>query len=231
MKYHIEFDVEFRKNPGPGIYIALEGIDGSGKTTQVERLAEEFKLQGREVVITAEPNEDIETGKYIRQVLRGEIKVPSVTIQYLMTANRIVNHAHVVEPALKRGAAVLSSRSFWSAIPYGMLDKSMESSTAAVIEKNNRHILIAQGILTLFHQFLVADYTFCLDIPVDVALSRMAHTEKKHEIYERRDRLEKIKKGYELLIHEFPEHITKIDGLKTEKEVTQEILKRISSST
>ena len=53
MKYHIEFDIDFRRNISEGLIFAVEGIDGSGKTTQVERLVSEFQNQGKEVVMTA----------------------------------------------------------------------------------------------------------------------------------------------------------------------------------
>ena len=60
MKYHIEFDLDFKRNPYKGLYIAIEGIDGSGKTTQVGKLAEYFEKQGREVLKTHEPTENKE---------------------------------------------------------------------------------------------------------------------------------------------------------------------------
>ena len=47
MRYHIEFDISLRKNPYKGVYIAIEGIDGSGKTTQAEKLARYFKEKGK----------------------------------------------------------------------------------------------------------------------------------------------------------------------------------------
>lgn len=49
MKYHIEFDIDFKRNNAEGLYIAVEGIDGSGKTTQVDRLVSELKNQEKKL--------------------------------------------------------------------------------------------------------------------------------------------------------------------------------------
>jgi thymidylate kinase len=81
MKYHLELDIEFKRNPYKGQYIVLEGIDGSGKTTQIEKLYEYFTSQGKEVVRTREPRKDEGLiGELIQKILNGRTKVPSVFI-------------------------------------------------------------------------------------------------------------------------------------------------------
>ena len=55
MKYHVEFDIAFKRNSYKGLYIALEGIDGSGKSSQVKRLGSYFTKKGSKVVATREP--------------------------------------------------------------------------------------------------------------------------------------------------------------------------------
>ncbi len=52
MKYHVSFDIEFRKNPYEGFYIAFEGIDGAGKTTQGAVLKKYLEEKGKNVVLT-----------------------------------------------------------------------------------------------------------------------------------------------------------------------------------
>ena len=82
MQYHLSFDLSFTSNTYPGKYYAIEGIDGSGKTTQVHYLAEYFTRAGKEVFITKEPTEEV-IGLLIHQVLQEKIDIPSISLQYL----------------------------------------------------------------------------------------------------------------------------------------------------
>lgn len=118
MKYHIEFDIELRENPYKGAYIAFEGVDGSGKTTQLEILKDYLLKKGKSVVVTSEPRKEGSlVGRLIHQILQSKIRVPSQSLQYLYTAERIINHKNVVEPSLRDGKIVLSHRSLWSNVP------------------------------------------------------------------------------------------------------------------
>ena len=78
MKYNVQFDLELRKNPYKGIYIVLEGIDGSGKSTQVKRIKEYFEKKGQELLLTHEPTRQPPIGDLIHNVLQGKIKLPAV---------------------------------------------------------------------------------------------------------------------------------------------------------
>src|SRR5437763_1876274 len=110
MKYHLQFDLEFTTNPYPGKYFAIEGIDGSGKTTQVTHLAAYFEKQRKEVCITKEPTDEI-IGRLIHQVLLQKLDIPSISLQYLFCADRAVHLQKEVIPALQMGKIVLSDRS------------------------------------------------------------------------------------------------------------------------
>ena len=223
MKYHVEFDVELRKNPYKGLYIALEGVDGRGKTTQLTRLHAYFKRDGREVVGTREPRkQEGVIGDLIQKILQGKTKIPPVAFQYLFTADREMHHAELVIPALKAGKVVVTDRCFWSAIPYGLLDKKSDLD-----ENTVEYMLAAQGILSMYHQFVVPDYTFYLDIPLDVAMKRILAEGETNEIYEERDKLEKVIKGYKWLLKEFEKEFVVIDGQKGVEEVTGEIVASI----
>src|SRR6266700_3480826 len=127
MKYHIAFDIDFKRNSTDGLYIALEGIDGSGKTTQVERLVDYFEKQGREVIHTREPRKgEGLIGKLIQDILHGKTKISPLAFQYLFSADRQMQHQEVILPALTEGKVVITDRCFWSAIPYGILDMNEE---------------------------------------------------------------------------------------------------------
>lgn len=223
MKYHIEFDIDFQRNPYKGLYIVLEGIDGSGKTTQVEKLTTYFQQQGREVVKTREPRKSQGLiGELIQKILQGKTKIPPVAFQYLFSADREMHHEELVIPSLKDGKVVISDRCFWSAIPYGLLDRKAE------LDRNTmEYMLAAQSILSMYHEFIVPDYTFFLDIPLDVAMGRIGNKSGEKEIYEEKSKLEKIVNGYQWLLHEFPKEFTVIEATKSVEEVTKEIIKNL----
>ena len=220
MKYHVEFDVELRRNPYKGLYIALEGIDGSGKTTQLERLNDYFKGEGREVVATREPRkQEGVIGDLIQKILHGKTRIPPVAFQYLFTADREMHNEELVIPALTAGKVVVTDRCFWSAIPYGLLDRKSDLD-----ENTVEYMLAAQGILSMYHQFVVPDYTFYLDIPLDVAMARIVAEGGVGEIYEERGKLGKVVNGYKWLLKEFKKEFVVIDGQKGVEEVTEEII-------
>lgn len=227
MKYHIDFEIDLRRNEGKGLYIALEGIDGSGKTTQAEKLADYFRSKGREVVQTREPRKEGVVGDLVHQILKGEVKVPPKAFQYIFSADRVIHHEELILPTLEAGKIIISDRSFWSAVVYGILDKSEDYDYKEV-----NQLLIAQSILSMYHQFTVPDYTFYLDISVDSAMGRIEekHKNAPKEIYEEKNKIVKVRKGYEWLLSEFGEEITSVDGEKHIDEVTKELADILEAS-
>lgn len=223
MQYHLSFDIDFKRNTSKGLYIVLEGIDGSGKTTQVERLVSALQKEGKEVVRTREPRKDVGLiGKLIQDILHGKAKVSPVAFQYLFSADRQMHHQEVILPALAEGKIVISDRCFWSAIPYGLLDKDETIEDSSIQQK-----LVAQSILSFYHQFTVPDITFYLDVSLDGAVERIATGNDRHEIYEERSQLKHAIEGYEWLLREFPKEFTVIDANRSVGEVSEEILFKI----
>lgn len=222
MKYHVEFDLDLKRNPYRGLYIALEGIDGSGKTTQVEKLAQHFEKLGREVVRTHEPRRDGLIGGLVQNVLNKKAKIPEVAIQYLFAAQRAVHLEELVVPTLKRGAVVITDRCFWSSVPYGLLDR-FESGK----DENADQLLASLSILSMYHEFIVPDVSFVLDVAVETAGERLTHKKKKVELYEKKDKLIKVKNGYSFLLSKFPDHLVIVDAEKPVDKVTKEIVNKI----
>lgn len=224
MRYSVNFEIELKKNTSSGLYIALEGIDGCGKTTQLERLSEYFKSKGREVVITREPRKSGIIGDVVHQVLLGEVKLPSVSLQYLFSADRAANHQELVLPSLKEGKVVITDRCFWSAIVYGILDR-----TAGKYDKNDADLLLmTQSILSMYHQFTVPDFTFYLTIPLEESWKRLNTKSDTKEIYEDKEKIAKVLTGYEYLKDRFSSEITEINGNQPIEKVTEDIVKIIS---
>jgi dTMP kinase len=225
MQYHISFDLDLLENPYKGKYIALEGIDGSGKSTQLHLIEKALQKEGLSTLLTSEPKNDSVVGKIIREVLNAKIKMPSSAFQYLYSADRVINHETIVKPALQKGKVVLTHRSFWSVIPYGVMDRGLTSYD----EKNAEVLMVAQGLLSMYHQFICPDITFYLDVPIDTAMKRLAKMDKNKDLYEKKEKLTQIAKGYEWEMARFPEKFIRVDGTQDESKITNEIVTYIKS--
>ena|SRR5579872_1302401 len=230
MKYHISFDLDLLDNPYKGKYFALEGIDGSGKSTQLHLVTEKLRQQGLSVVMTSEPKSDSVVGKIIREVLSSTIKMPGAAFQYLYSADRVINQETIVKPSLEKGELVLTHRSFWSVIPYGVMDKGLtfdDEKNPPNGEASAEVLMVAQGLLSQYHQFICPDITFYLDVPVDIAMERLAGMDKVKDLYEKKDKLLQIQKGYEWEMQKFPDKFVRIDGTQSEEKITEEIVSKI----
>ena len=225
MVYHVSFDIEFRKNPYKGIYIAFEGIDGAGKTTQAPILKKYLEKKGKSVVLTKEPTQEPPIGTLIHDFIKGKIKLPAVSIQYLFAADREIHQKELIEPTLQKGDVVISDRCFWSSVAYGILDKKGDAREL----KNAEVLLVSESILSMYHQFIVPDVTFYISVSADVAISRISKMKKKQEYYETAKKLKNIKAGYDWLARKFPDEVTVIDGEKPVEEVTADIIKILNS--
>jgi len=141
-----------------GLLFALEGIDGSGKSTQARLLAGALEKQGRAVVRTQEPT-DGPTGKELRRYLQGLTRhlSPAAELE-LFTADRREHVARLIQPALAAGKIVISDRYYYSSAAYqGALG------------------LDPQEILALNESFAPRPHlVFLLQLPVSKALERLA---------------------------------------------------------
>lgn len=223
MDYHIDFILDLKRNPYRGLYIAIEGIDGSGKSTQIDNVSKYLKSLGHTVVITGEPRPGQMVEKLIRDVLFARVQIPSTAFQDLYSADRVINHKNIIEPSLKKGDIVISHRNFWSAVTYGIIDRGEKEYS---LEKAYI-LMVANGIVSQYHQFIAPDFTFYLDISVDTAMARLSKMDKKGDIYEKRSKLARIAEGYRWVARQFPDEITVINGEKEVEEITAEILKHI----
>jgi dTMP kinase len=222
MKHKISYNLELLKNPYKGKYICIEGIDGSGKSTQVRRLSRYFEKQGKKVIHTREPRKKGVIGDLVHKVLLGSTKMDPKAIQYLFAADRVLHYNDVIVPELKKGNIVISDRCFWSAPVYGIVDRNETYN-----KNSGNQLLVALSILSWYHQFFVPDYNFFLDISLNTSLKRLREKSDKKEIYEERAKIKKVIQGYRWLIDEFKEEFILVNGEKSEKEVTEEIIKRI----
>ena len=88
-------------------------------------------------------------------------------------------------------------------------------------------MLIAHSILSMYHQFIVPDYTFYLKIDLPTSVGRISEKDDVKEIYENREKLKKVIGGYEWLAKKFKNEITMMDGDGSIETVTKKIIDMI----
>ena len=142
-----------------GKFITLEGIDGAGKSTHIPNIIAALNLRGVEVVSTREPG-GTRLGEQLRALLLLEAMHPE-TETLLMFAARREHIVTVIEPALKRGAYVLSDRFTDATYAYQCSAKGVAKVKIKQLEK-------------WVQVNLQPDLTLLFDVPVEVSLKRLA---------------------------------------------------------
>lgn len=221
-KYHVNFDIDFKRNPYPGKLIVLEGIEASGKTTHTQMVGDILQ-KNHKVFLTKNPTNSF-IGDFIRQnLLADKVRIPPISLQYLFGADREIQQQEIIE-RLKKGEIVISDRYFWSSVAYGAADIETDYDNFTNLS------LTAFSLLSMYHQFIVPDLTLFLDISLEEAEKRMSKSKKHTEIYDNKEMNIKVRKGYDWLIKKFPDEFTVLNAEKSIDEVTKEILSRIVSS-
>jgi len=119
-----------------GLYIAVEGIDGAGKTTQSKRLIRYFRQKRIPAIYVEEPTKN-PVGTLVRKGLRGEISFSEEEMALLFAADRLWLKNRVVLPALRKGYNVVSDRSVISSLAYQTAATSQRKWVAEI----NKHAL------------------------------------------------------------------------------------------
>ena len=192
-----------RKNGFPGLFIALEGIDRSGKHTQGERIASFLSERNMRILFTGEPwwGEKTEKDKQLERVIANEEVLGPKDIQLLFVDNRARHLEDEILPALGAGTAVACERYFFSTLAYGAV------TGAATREE----LIILHEEMT---GFVVPDITFLFDIPAEVAISRLR---RGPDVFERETLLSRVREEYISLAKSFPDVTTVIiDGTPNE---------------
>ncbi|NEG69823.1 dTMP kinase [Bifidobacterium choloepi] len=196
-----------------GMFITFEGVDGAGKTTQVNRLAEYWRAQGREVVTTREPG-GTELGITIRKLLLGhddaDEPIAPRTEALLFAADRAQHVAQIVRPALRRGAIVISDRYFDSSIAYQAGGRELGSQEVRELS------MWATG-------GLVPMRTYLLDIDPAESHKRMIAPEDRMESTGD-DFQQRTRRAFLAMAAQEPDRFLVVDATASEDEVAEQIL-------
>jgi len=191
--------------------IAFEGIDGSGKSTQIRLLAEYIKTSGHQVFTTFEPTDQY-IGKIIRDIFSHRREATQETIAGLFVADRL---EHLLNPdfgmlrQLETGH-VLTDRYYFSSYAYHGVHVDMDW----VIASNS--LAVSRG---------KADLHIFIDVDPELSLQRIHQNRENIEMYETLDNLVKVRNQYLLAFEKnrLTENIVFVDGNQPPEKVAEEI--------
>lgn len=201
-----------------GRFFALEGIDGSGKSTQLKLLAQKLEAAGHPCRTTCEPT-DGPMGKLLRQVLTGQIQCDSRVVAPLFVADRLdhlLNRETGICQALEQGITVLTDRYYFSSYAYQSVDLPLEW----VIEANRPCAEILRPTATLF-----------IDVTPELALERITQNRESTELFETKDRLTRTREQYfrAFEAQKEAERVIILPGDKDVEELAQDIFDRVAA--
>ena len=203
-----------KKQQPPGLFITLEGIEGSGKSTHIRHLAALLDRAGFRVLQTREPG-GTATAEAIRHILLTPSSHEPVTPQaeaLLILAARCQHVAHLIMPALRRGTVVLCDRFSDSTFAYQGFARGLDLQWLRAANE------VATGGLT-------PDLTLVLDLPVSVGLARRrADRGEQNRLDRETERFHrKVRRGFLALAAEEPGRMTIVNANRSAQEVQDEL--------
>ena len=162
------------------LFIALEGIDGSGKSTQTKLLAEKLVASRHKVHATFEPT-DRPIGAMIRQILRGEMKADDRTIAGLFVADRLdhlLNEDNGIIKKLEQGTTVITDRYYFSSYAYHGTHMNMDWVIAAN---------------AMSAEILKPDVNVFIDVTPEISMQRVSRNRASTELYETLENLTNVR--------------------------------------
>ncbi len=192
-----------------GLFITLEGVDGAGKSSHVEWLAEHFRNQGRTVVFTREPG-GTPLGEQLREIVLHTAMHPE-TEALIMFAARREHLELVIRPGLARGDVVISDRFTDASFAYQCGGRGLPEGKLEALE-------------SWVHADLQPDLTLLFDVPSEIAQARLsgARAPDRFEL-EKMDFHARVRAAYLRRAESFPGRIRLIDGSKTLPEVREQL--------
>lgn len=200
-----------------GSFIVFEGIDGSGKTTQINLLKQKIEASGTRCLVTREPS-DGPIGVMIRQCLTGRMPIDEAALAALFAADRldhINNQVNGLKSKIEEEISVISDRFVLSNYAY----QSVKAPLEWVMQLNS------QALNTLR-----PDCHIFIDVDPEISLNRMAAGRFQTELFENKTRLTQVRKNYLEIIEKLKEkeNIIIIDGNNSINDIAEDIWKNVS---
>lgn len=201
----------------PGIFISLEGPDGSGKTTVSKLVQQQLEKEGYQVLLTREPG-GIDIAEQIRHIILDtkNIAMEARTEALLYAAARRQHLMEKVKPALEKGYIVICDRFVDSSIVYQGIGRGI-----GVDEVYQMNLFAIEDIMPL--------KTIFFDIPYEVGLERINQSERVADRLdlETKDFHKKVYEGYLMLCDKYSDRIVKINANTDIEAVKEQVLNEI----
>ena len=200
------------------LFIAIEGIDGSGKSTQVQLLKTNLEQVGHKVYTTHEPT-SFEAGKLIRSIFNHKVNADQHTIAALFVADRLqhlLDKEHGILAMLEKGYTVITDRYYFSSYAYHSAYVEMDwvmsiNAKCAALLRPDRNIFV--------------------DVDPETAFRRIVSTRTSTELYETKENLRKVYdnylKAFKLLKN--TESIVFVNGKNDVQQVAADIFKTVKN--
>ena len=198
------------------MFISFEGIEGSGKSTQIELIEELIRAKGYQVTKLREPG-TTELGEKIRNIFLEKTAetVDPITEAFLLYASRKHLDQNFLRHNLNDGAIVIADRYADATLAYQSYGKGLDHNFVKLIHDSS--------------QLLSPDLTFYMDISAELSRERISDREMDRMESESIDFFKKVREGYLKIAHDNPDRIVVLDANKTIDELHESIKKIISN--
>lgn len=195
-----------------GKLIVLEGIDGSGKGTQIARLTDRLEASGHKVLVTREPSAG-PIGTLIRQALADASQFDEATMALLFAADRL-EHIREMKAHLAAGEIVLCDRYVLSSLAYNSQTLTLEWILALNQEADKR---------------LHPDLTLYFDLSEQIALTRIGARGSDRERYETQRQLYQVREMYRMLADvRLDDNVVTIDASQTPEAIAEDVWQAVA---
>ena len=198
------------------MFISFEGIEGSGKSTQIELIEELIRAKGYQVKKLREPG-TTELGEKIRNIFLEKTTetVDPITEAFLLYASRKHLDQNFLRQNLNDGAIVIADRYADATLAYQSYGKGLDQNFVKLIHD--------------YSQLLSPDLTFYMDISAELSRERISDREMDRMESESIDFFKKVREGYLQIAHDNPGRVVVLDANKTVDELHESIKKIISN--
>ncbi|MFQ8601878.1 MAG: dTMP kinase [Anaerovoracaceae bacterium] len=198
-----------------GCFISFEGMDGSGKSTQIEKLKIYLENKGFEVILTREPG-GTSIGEKLRDIIldSANTEMTALTETFLYAASRAQHIEEVIRPAVEAGKIVICDRFVDSSIAYQGYGRNLLD----IVKSINEHAVCG----------CMPDKTFFLNVSPDVSSHRMQGRKKDRIELEKESFHNTVHRGYKTIAELFPDRIVEIDASEAIENIFDEIVKNVN---